>query len=47
MVREQTIEDELIKVPELRVEDITALREWAKLQPHLPNIDDSKLTERA
>ena len=42
MARLRTIEEEREKCPELRIQDINALREWARLQPHLPSIDISK-----
>jgi len=42
MARIKTLEEELKDNPELKEEDVKALREWVKTQPHLPNIDVSK-----
>lgn len=38
-----TFEEEQKKNPELKEEDIRALREWCQKQPHLPKISDSEL----
>ncbi|XP_033216954.1 alpha-tocopherol transfer protein-like isoform X2 [Belonocnema kinseyi] len=37
------LEEELKRNPELRKEDIEALREWCEKQPHLPKMTDSEL----
>lgn len=38
-----TLEEEIRKNPQLREEDINALREWAQKQPHLPSVQDREL----
>lgn len=37
------VEEEMKKNPELKNEDIQALRDWCQKQPHLPEITDSEL----
>jgi len=42
MVKLATVEDELKKWPEFKVEYLHAIKDWMKCQPHLPQIDDGK-----
>lgn len=38
-----TVEDEYRRNPEMKKEDVQELLEWAKTQPHLPQISGDRL----